>query len=124
MRMVFLYCFNPLLVILSHKLHYFRSVQKLDWKLHSVECKALAKVDKNRVKSITPSIRLMVKLYLRRKLQQQKVIIYFYCCTSFKLMALVQTSYFLPLPFIRTMDKLMYNMLKQTNFRERKNTSK
>ncbi|XP_022880187.1 histone-lysine N-methyltransferase ASHR1 isoform X2 [Olea europaea var. sylvestris] len=48
--------------------------QKLDWKLHSVECKALAKVDKNRVKSITPSIRLMVKLYLRRKLQQQKII--------------------------------------------------
>ncbi|CAA2994865.1 histone-lysine N-methyltransferase ASHR1 isoform X1 [Olea europaea subsp. europaea] len=48
--------------------------QKLDWKLHSVECKALAKVDKNRVKSITPSIRLMVKLYLRGKLQQQKII--------------------------------------------------
>ncbi|CAI9764046.1 unnamed protein product [Fraxinus pennsylvanica] len=48
--------------------------QKLDWKLHSVECKALAKVDKNRVKSITPSIRLMVKLYLRRKLQHQKIV--------------------------------------------------
>ncbi|KAL2503527.1 Histone-lysine N-methyltransferase ASHR1 [Abeliophyllum distichum] len=48
--------------------------QKLDWKLHSVECQALAKVDKNRVKSITPSIRLMVKLYLRRKLQQQKIV--------------------------------------------------
>lgn len=78
-------------MFLSHKLHYVRSVQKLDWKLHSVECKALAKVDKNRVKSITPSIRLMVKLYLRRKLQQQKVIVYFYCSSSFKLLALVQS---------------------------------
>ncbi|XP_069155358.1 histone-lysine N-methyltransferase ASHR1 isoform X2 [Solanum lycopersicum] len=48
--------------------------QKSDWKLHRVECQVLSKVDKERVKSITPSIRLMVKLYLRRKLQDEKVI--------------------------------------------------
>ncbi|PHU14610.1 Histone-lysine N-methyltransferase ASHR1, partial [Capsicum chinense] len=49
--------------------------QKSDWKLHRVECQALSKVDKERIKSITPSIRLMVKLYLRRKLQDEKVIL-------------------------------------------------
>ncbi|XP_009764587.1 histone-lysine N-methyltransferase ASHR1 isoform X2 [Nicotiana sylvestris] len=48
--------------------------QKSDWKLHRVECKALSKVDKERIKSLTPSVRLMVKLYLRRKLQDEKVI--------------------------------------------------
>ncbi|XP_059631876.1 histone-lysine N-methyltransferase ASHR1 isoform X4 [Cornus florida] len=45
-----------------------------DWKLHRLECQALSKLDKNRLKSLTPSIRLMVKLYLRRKLQSEKII--------------------------------------------------
>lgn len=48
--------------------------QKLDWKLHRLECQALSTLDKDRRKSVTPSIRLMVKLYLRRKLQSEKVI--------------------------------------------------
>ncbi|GLT57740.1 hypothetical protein SLA2020_306900 [Shorea laevis] len=48
--------------------------QKLDWKLHRLECQALSKLDKERRKSVTPTIRLMVKLYLRRKLQNEKVI--------------------------------------------------
>ncbi|KAE8077407.1 hypothetical protein FH972_015974 [Carpinus fangiana] len=48
--------------------------QKLDWKLHRLECQALLRLDKDRRKSVTPSIRLMVKLYLRRKLQSEKVI--------------------------------------------------
>ncbi|KAL5846653.1 hypothetical protein ACOSQ3_010177 [Xanthoceras sorbifolium] len=48
--------------------------QKLDWKLHRLECHALSRLDKDRRKYVTPSIRLMVKLYLRRKLQSEKVI--------------------------------------------------
>lgn len=47
--------------------------QKSDWKLHSAECRALSKVDKERVKSLTPSLRLMVKLCIRRKLETEKV---------------------------------------------------
>ncbi|WCJ44594.1 Histone-lysine N-methyltransferase ASHR1 [Euphorbia peplus] len=48
--------------------------QKLEWKLHRLECIALSKLDKERRKFVTPSIRLMVTLYLRRKLQNEKVI--------------------------------------------------
>ncbi|XP_059453924.1 histone-lysine N-methyltransferase ASHR1 isoform X1 [Corylus avellana] len=48
--------------------------QKLEWKLHRLECQALSRLDKDRRKSVTPSILLMVKLYLRRKLQSEKVI--------------------------------------------------
>ncbi|KAE8714349.1 Histone-lysine N-methyltransferase ASHR1 [Hibiscus syriacus] len=48
--------------------------QKLEWKLHRLECQALAKLDKRRRKSVTPTIRMMVKLYLRRKLQNENVI--------------------------------------------------
>uniref|UniRef100_A0A5B7AL27 Putative histone-lysine N-methyltransferase ASHR1 isoform X1 n=1 Tax=Davidia involucrata TaxID=16924 RepID=A0A5B7AL27_DAVIN len=48
--------------------------QKSDWKLHRLECQALLKLDKDRLKNLTPSIRLMVKLYLRRKLQSEKII--------------------------------------------------
>ncbi|XP_060214207.1 histone-lysine N-methyltransferase ASHR1 isoform X2 [Lycium barbarum] len=56
-----------------HLVHYCgNTCQKSDWKLHRVECKVLSKVEKERIKSITPSIRLMVKLYLRRKLQHEK----------------------------------------------------
>ncbi|KAL3504091.1 hypothetical protein ACH5RR_033932 [Cinchona calisaya] len=50
------------------------SCQKTDWKLHRRECQVLSKVDKGRIKSLTPSIRLMVKLYIRRKLQSEKVV--------------------------------------------------
>lgn len=51
--------------------------QKSEWKLHRLECDALSKLDKDRQKSVTPSIRLMVKLYLRRKLQSEKVLVYY-----------------------------------------------
>ncbi|KAL8482070.1 hypothetical protein ACS0TY_028277 [Phlomoides rotata] len=47
--------------------------QRSDWKLHSVECNILSKVDKGRLKSLTPSIRLMVKLCMRRKLENEKI---------------------------------------------------
>ncbi|KAK5840316.1 histone-lysine N-methyltransferase ASHR1 [Gossypium arboreum] len=50
------------------------SCQKLEWKLHRLECQLLAKLDKERRKSVTPTIRMMVKLYLRRKLQNGNVI--------------------------------------------------
>ncbi|KAL9245528.1 hypothetical protein vseg_019171 [Gypsophila vaccaria] len=50
------------------------SCQKTDWKLHRVECQALSNVEKERLKYLTPSIRLMVKLYLKRKLQNEKVL--------------------------------------------------
>lgn len=48
--------------------------QKSEWKLHRLECQALSRLDSNKRKSVTPSIRLMLKLYLRRKLQDQKII--------------------------------------------------
>ncbi|MBA0555812.1 hypothetical protein Golob_025967 [Gossypium lobatum] len=50
------------------------SCQKLEWKLHRLECQLLAKLDKERRKSVTPTIRMMLKLYLRRKLQNENVI--------------------------------------------------
>ncbi|KAJ0789540.1 putative [histone H3]-lysine(4) N-trimethyltransferase chromatin remodeling SET family [Helianthus annuus] len=48
--------------------------QKSDWKLHRLECQLLSQLEKNRIRSLTPSIRLMVKLYLKKKLQYEKVI--------------------------------------------------
>lgn len=51
----------------------FDDIQKSEWKLHRLECQALSRLDSNKRKSVTPSIRLMLKLYLRRKLQDQKV---------------------------------------------------
>lgn len=47
--------------------------QKSEWKLHRLECSALSKLDKHRRKFVTPSIRLILKLYLRRKLELDKV---------------------------------------------------
>ncbi|KAL6515580.1 Histone-lysine N-methyltransferase ashr1 [Orobanche hederae] len=47
--------------------------QKSDWIMHRVECKALKKVDNERLKSLTPSIRLMVRLCIKRKLENQKI---------------------------------------------------
>ncbi|KAK3032520.1 hypothetical protein RJ639_036435 [Escallonia herrerae] len=49
--------------------------QKSDWKLHRLECQALARLGKDRLKYLTPTIRLMVKLYLKRKLQTEKMIL-------------------------------------------------
>ncbi|KAI3821259.1 hypothetical protein L1987_08823 [Smallanthus sonchifolius] len=48
--------------------------QKFDWKLHRLECQLLSQLEQSRIRSLTPSIRLMVKLYLRKKLQDEKVI--------------------------------------------------
>ncbi|CAB4266994.1 unnamed protein product [Prunus armeniaca] len=50
------------------------SCQKSEWKLHRLECEALSKLHKERRMAVTPSIRLMIKLYLRTKLQTEKVI--------------------------------------------------
>ncbi|KAL7118032.1 hypothetical protein ACP275_03G110200 [Erythranthe tilingii] len=46
--------------------------QKSDWKLHRGECKSLSKVEKERLKYLTPMIRLMVKLHTRLKLENEK----------------------------------------------------
>ncbi|KAK6939821.1 SET domain, partial [Dillenia turbinata] len=48
--------------------------EKADWKLHRLECQVFSHLDKDRRKSITSSIRLMVKLYLRQKLQSENVL--------------------------------------------------
>lgn len=48
--------------------------QKLEWKLHRLECQALSRLDEDKRQSVTPSIRLMLKLCIRRKLQSDKVI--------------------------------------------------
>ncbi|KAI9106463.1 hypothetical protein K1719_021991 [Acacia pycnantha] len=48
--------------------------QREEWKLHRLECEVLSRLEKNKRTSVTPSIRLMVKLYIRRKLQSEKVI--------------------------------------------------
>jgi len=48
--------------------------QKSEWKLHRLECKALSRLEKEKRKAVTPSIRLMVRLYLSRKLQNEMVI--------------------------------------------------
>ncbi|KAF3445707.1 hypothetical protein FNV43_RR10883 [Rhamnella rubrinervis] len=48
--------------------------QKSEWKLHRLECGALSKLDEDRRKSVTPSMRLMLKLYLRRKLELDGII--------------------------------------------------
>ncbi|OMO98269.1 histone-lysine N-methyltransferase ASHR1-like protein, partial [Corchorus capsularis] len=63
----------------------FRSVQpvslfgtaglnRFDWKMHKIECQAISRLDNNLRNSATPEIRLMVKLYLRRKLQSDQII--------------------------------------------------
>lgn len=65
-------------------------LQKLECKLHRLECHALAKLDKERRKSVTPTIRMMVKLYLRRKLQNENVMglffIYFFIVSYVRVM--------------------------------------
>ncbi|CAN6869884.1 unnamed protein product [Brassica oleracea] len=50
------------------------SCQKSEWKLHRHECKALCRLEKEKRMLVTPTIRLMVKLYLKRNFQNEKVI--------------------------------------------------
>ncbi|XP_009121061.1 histone-lysine N-methyltransferase ASHR1 isoform X2 [Brassica rapa] len=50
------------------------SCQKSEWKLHRHECKALCRLEKEKRMLVTPTIRLMVKLCLKRNLQNEKVI--------------------------------------------------
>ncbi|KAL3641315.1 Histone-lysine N-methyltransferase ashr1 [Castilleja foliolosa] len=58
-----------------HVVYYCSSkCQKSDWKMHSVECQALKKVEQERLKLLTPSIRLMVRLCIRQKLEIQKIL--------------------------------------------------
>lgn len=45
--------------------------QKSDWKLHRIECQALLKVERDKIKSLAPTLRLMIKLYIRKKLQSE-----------------------------------------------------
>lgn len=51
----------------------FVNPQKSEWKLHRLECEALSKLPKERRRAVTPSLRLMIRLYYRSKLQSQKV---------------------------------------------------
>ncbi|KDP32757.1 hypothetical protein JCGZ_12049 [Jatropha curcas] len=46
---------------------------KLGWKMHLLECRALSRLDKKWHMFVTPSIRLIVKIFLRRNLQNQKL---------------------------------------------------
>ncbi|CAL4935494.1 unnamed protein product [Urochloa decumbens] len=48
--------------------------QKEEWKLHQLECRAMAVLTEDRKKMLTPTIRLMVRLVLKRKLQIEKAI--------------------------------------------------
>ncbi|KAK9945746.1 hypothetical protein M0R45_011245 [Rubus argutus] len=48
--------------------------QKSEWKLHRLECEALSKLPKERRRAVTPSLRLMIRLYCRSKLQSQKTV--------------------------------------------------
>jgi SET and MYND domain-containing protein len=50
------------------------SCQKSEWKLHRDECKALTRLEKEKRKFVTPTIRLMVRLYIKRNLQNEKVL--------------------------------------------------
>lgn len=48
--------------------------QKSEWKLHQEECKALSALPVDRKKKLTPTIRLMMRLLLKKKLQDENVI--------------------------------------------------
>ncbi|CAM0875243.1 unnamed protein product [Alopecurus aequalis] len=48
--------------------------QKEEWKLHQLECRAISALTEDRKKMLTPTIRLMVRLILKRKLQSEKAI--------------------------------------------------
>jgi [histone H3]-lysine4/36 N-trimethyltransferase SMYD len=49
------------------------SFQKEEWKLHQFECQAMVTLTEDRRKVLTPTIRLMVRLVLKRKLQNEEV---------------------------------------------------
>ncbi|KAF3788479.1 Histone-lysine N-methyltransferase [Nymphaea thermarum] len=51
------------------------SCQKAEWNLHQLECQALVSLSKEKRKMLTPSIRLMVRILIRRKQQIEKVIV-------------------------------------------------
>ncbi|KAG7534141.1 hypothetical protein ISN45_Aa08g017200 [Arabidopsis thaliana x Arabidopsis arenosa] len=42
--------------------------------LHCHECKALTRLEKEKRKFVTPTIRMMVKLYIKRNVQNEKVL--------------------------------------------------
>ncbi|CAL9110560.1 unnamed protein product [Musa textilis] len=48
--------------------------QKSEWKVHQSECRALASLSEDRKKMLTSTIRLMVRLILRKQLQSGQVI--------------------------------------------------
>ncbi|RZC06888.1 Histone-lysine N-methyltransferase ASHR1 [Glycine soja] len=48
--------------------------ERSEWKLHRLECQVLSRLDHDKRKSLTPSIRLMLRLHLRRKLQNDKIV--------------------------------------------------
>ncbi|KAJ8501249.1 hypothetical protein OPV22_011801 [Ensete ventricosum] len=48
--------------------------QKSEWKIHQSECRALAALSEDRKKMLTSTIRLMVRLILRKQLQSEQVI--------------------------------------------------
>ncbi|KAK4745202.1 hypothetical protein SAY87_011514 [Trapa incisa] len=50
------------------------SCQKSQWKVHQLECRALSRLDEDKRKYVTPSIRLMLKLCIHRKLQDERII--------------------------------------------------
>jgi hypothetical protein len=49
-------------------------LQKEEWELHKLECQAISALTEDRRKMLTPTIRLMVRLILKRKLQREKVL--------------------------------------------------
>ncbi|GAV76217.1 SET domain-containing protein/zf-MYND domain-containing protein [Cephalotus follicularis] len=72
------FCFAVTEVKMCSACHYVwycsRECQKLDWKLHRLECRALKTLEKQWQIYVLPTIRLNVRLYIRRKLQNEKVI--------------------------------------------------
>ncbi|XP_042408549.1 histone-lysine N-methyltransferase ASHR1-like isoform X1 [Zingiber officinale] len=48
--------------------------QRSEWKLHQLECKALASLRDDRRKLLTSTVRLMVRLILKKQLQNEQVI--------------------------------------------------
>lgn len=84
------------LLILSSCVYCY-SFQKSEWKLHRIECQALSRLSKERRKSLTPSLRLMVRLYLKRKLQNERVnnlnLLLHFQCFDFDDAALPSFSY-------------------------------
>lgn len=62
-----------MIFILIHDYYY---IQRSDWKLHQLECQAFLRLTEDRRKLITSSIRLMVRIFLKKKLQYDQVDLY------------------------------------------------